>query len=87
MTRSCACGKVSQCHIMEILIFSGDDRPPVDSLRVLLDRGLSAVHLSQEVLPPITRSAELETNEKQNPLANSVGEKGSMYASFQPLCI
>lgn len=52
MMRLCACTKVSQCHIMEIPIFSGDDRPLVDRLRVLLDRELSAVHLSQELLPP-----------------------------------
>lgn len=52
MTRLCACRKVSQCHIIGIPIFFGDDRQLVDHLRVLLDRGLSAVHLSQELLPP-----------------------------------
>lgn len=52
MMRLCACRKVSQCHIMEIPIFFGNDHPLVDRPRVSLGRGLSAVHLSQELLPP-----------------------------------
>jgi hypothetical protein len=80
MTRLCACRKVSHCHIIGIPIFFGDDRPLVDRLRVLLDRELSAVHLSQELLPPNRRSAGFQTDERHNPLSDSVGKKEKNYS-------